>query len=430
MSLSWRRPTAAALFLFAFGTLAQDLTPTAGSPATADQWFEAGSESFARGDYASALSAFEAAIAAGSDGPAVHYNAAVSEYRLGEYAAAESRFRALGEDFPEMRSLADYNVGLALVRQNRLVEARAAFEMAALSGDDTVAQLAHAMLARLPDAAAGERRRRALGFFGLRAGHDDNVALIDPLGLPAGQSTESPFVELSFYFDAPLARTSYWRLATTAFSLEYPDAGQFDQTGLRLASRYERTLGEWLVAAGPAYGRTYVDGDGFEAYLSADIELRRRLSVGGTSFRAGLRFDSIDALAARYDYIDGSLREMWIAFDKPLGFADLGLSFRRRDDARESPRVSAERNHYAVTLRRRLSPLWIGDIGLEYRDSVYGRIDPVRQEERLSLRLRATRELTSRWRLTADYSHTDNDSTEAVFGYTRDRLALGADRSF
>ena len=85
--------------LAAFSSQAQDNASAVTTRPTASTHFADGSRAFQSGDYARALEAFRAAIAAGSTGPAAHYNAAVAEYRLGNYAAAELSFRALGRDF-------------------------------------------------------------------------------------------------------------------------------------------------------------------------------------------------------------------------------------------------------------------------------------------------------------------------------------------
>jgi hypothetical protein len=170
--------------------------------------FETGSQAFGRGDFAAALEAFEAARAAGMDTPAILYDLGVIEYKLGDYAAAEDYFRELAARYPAMRELSEYNVGLALTRQSRMLEARRAFEHASLSGDRKIAALADAMLARIApeapasddagDAAAGESSNEALAAAEAAAGDSgggsDAFDDSDPGESPGGDSTaaESP----------------------------------------------------------------------------------------------------------------------------------------------------------------------------------------------------------------------------------------------
>ena len=102
-------------------------------------------------------------------------------------------FRELGLAFPEMQDLADYNLGLSQYRQDEPALARESFLSAADSEDPQIATLAGAMLARLPEASpAAAAAPRWFGMIDFGLGHDDNVALIDPLVLPAGRSRARP----------------------------------------------------------------------------------------------------------------------------------------------------------------------------------------------------------------------------------------------
>jgi tetratricopeptide (TPR) repeat protein len=158
----------------------------------AESPFAAASEAFGRGDYRGAVALFEAARA-GADGPSVPYNIAVCRYKLGEFATAEAEFADLGRRFPAMRAIAEYNRGLALLGLERPDDARAAFATARAEGDPKIVTLADQRLQELGPRATAGPNRRWQGLFELAAGDDDNVALVDDLTLPAGQSAASPF---------------------------------------------------------------------------------------------------------------------------------------------------------------------------------------------------------------------------------------------
>ena len=207
----------------------------------AESPFASASEAFGRGDYRGAVALFEAARAEGADGPSVPYNIAVCRYKLGEFAAAEAEFADLGRRFPAMRAIAEYNRGLALLGLERPDDARAAFATARAEGDPKIATLADARLQELEARpTAGQPSRRWQGLFELAAGDDDNVALVDDLTLPAGQSAASPFTELLGYaarsFDGRLPAT----LDFSGYSVRYSDASQFDQDSLRASAAFER----------------------------------------------------------------------------------------------------------------------------------------------------------------------------------------------
>jgi tetratricopeptide (TPR) repeat protein len=413
---------------------AQDLTDDSQPALPAGEHFAAGSAAFARGDYALALAEFQAAIRAGSTGPAAHYNAAVCHYRLGDYPAAEAAFRELGTAFPAMQSLADYNLGLALVRLNRIDPARDAFLRAAAADDEEIATLAQAMLARLPEPPAGitaaSRDGSWIGQLDFNLGHDDNVALVDPLGLPAGQSTDSPFAELSVYVAGPFRADHPWQFAASAFVLDYTDADNFDQSGLSLGVLYRRQAGQWGISAGPEIGRTYIDGKGFEEYVAATVGLRRFLSGIRATVDFELRHDETDEIESQYGFIAGDRDGFRARLDKELRWARLVVDYRIRHDDRAGDGVSANSVQYGIILLREFSPRWLGDLALEYRDRQYDRLDPVRDEERAQARIRAVRRLESDWRLTAEMRYADNDSTDGAYSYERLRFSIGAGKSF
>ena len=118
------------------------------SLAAADSSFAAASAAFERGDYASALTLFEA-TRAGADGPAVPFNIGVCLFKLGRYADAEAEFASLATSFPMMRALAEYNRGLALLGAKRDADARAAFSAASAAGDPKIAALSAERLGAL-----------------------------------------------------------------------------------------------------------------------------------------------------------------------------------------------------------------------------------------------------------------------------------------
>lgn len=404
---------------------AQEIEPT---PAT--EHFAAASAAFEREDYALALTEFRAAIAAGSTGPAAHYNAAVCEYRLGNFAAAADSFRELGLEFPEMRDLADYNLGLSQYRLDERTLARESFLSAADSEDPQIATLAGAMLSRLPEpspVAAAEPRWFGLIDFGL--GHDDNVALIDPFVLPAGESGESPFAELSLYGAGPITTSGAWQLSTSLYLIDFEDAPVYDQRILQLGAAYERAVGDWFVSAGPRLARSDIGGDGFERSAGASASASRPIA-SAARIEFVLAYDSADELDDRFAYIGGSRRALGLRLDHMLSRARLILEYHASTDDRAGAGVSSERDLYRLTWRQPWGSSWTGNLQVELRATDYDRLVPARTEDRIQGGVRAVRRFGGDWRLGVDYRYSDNDSSDATFTYERHRLAVGASRLF
>jgi hypothetical protein len=406
--------------------------PPAPAPETgplASAHFAAGSRAFEQRDYLRALAEFQAAIAAGSDGAAVHYNVGVCHYRLGDYERAAEAFRTLARRFPAMRDLADYNLGLALTRQNRLRQARAAFERVEISSDAQIAALARAMLARLPAEAAPPASEWA-GFVDLAVGHDDNVALVDESSLPAERSTDSAFGEILGYLSGPLRAGGPWRLDASAYLVTHPDAGEFDQRGAYIAGLYERRANDWRFSAGPHYGRTTLAGDGFEQRAGVSIDVRYAFNAGRVTLGLRWTHDDIDALEPQFAYLDGDQDEVKLVLDSALPAGRLILDYRREENDRADAGVSADRDRYVLRYRRSLNTVWAGELAYEYRVSDYERLAVPRQEERQQVGFEVTRSFLSNWQYTVQYRYADNDSSDPIYTFERHRLAVGLSKVF
>ena len=424
------RALAQALFSLAAALVAVESAAQEVSPGPASEHFAVASAAFAREDYALALTEFRAAIAAGSAGPAARYNAAVCEYRLGNYAAAAASFRELGLAFPEMQDLADYNLGLSQYRQDEPALARESFLSAADSEDPQIATLAGAMLARLPEASpAAAAAPRWFGMIDFGLGHDDNVALIDPLVLPAGESVESPFAELSLYGAGPITAGGAWQLSTSLYLIDFEDAPVYDQRIVQLGAAYESAVGNWFVSAGPRVARSDIGGDGFERSAGAAATASRPIA-SAARVQFVLAYDSADELDDRFAYIAGDRRSLGLRFDKTFSRARLILEYHAIADDRLGAGVSAERDLYRLTWRQPWGASWTGNLHLEHRATDYDRLVPARKEDRIQAGVRAVRRVGDDWQIGVDYRFADNDSSDATFSYERHRIAVGGSRLF
>lgn len=393
-----------------------------GAAAQPGDAFAAGSAAFADGDYAAALRAFERARAAGADGPAVHYNIGVCQYRLGDHAAAAETFRTIAARFPGMRAVADYNLGLALTRQGRTAAARAAYARAARGEDDTVAGLAAAMLGRLRVDPAETRALVAL--VDVAAGHDDNVALVDELSVPAASLLDSAFVEALGYVDAPFGRDQRFALEATGYWIDYRDASPYDQLAMRAAFDYRPVAGARRVTLGPYYERTKLGGAGFEARAGLEVDFATRLGERATlSLRLGLA--EIDALDARYSFVEGDQQRVRARLRRPVGSGVLSATYGWERNDRAGASVSPTRNRLALDWRRRLAGRFEAELGLRFRQSDYDELAMPRIEKLGELRFDVARDLERGWQVRGGVRFADNDSTDPRYAYERRVLSVG-----
>jgi tetratricopeptide (TPR) repeat protein len=416
----------AALVLIVVATLA----PLAhGNAQNQSQSFTAANEAFAAGDYLRALEHFEDALNAGVVGPAIEYNIAVCHYRLAHYGQAERAFRSIANRYPDLRALAEYNLGLVLLQQDRDSEAQALFEQVRTrSSDANLASLAAAALGLFDESNASETSRQWVSLVDVTVGHDDNVALIDDASVPAGQSVASGFTETFAVLSGPLSPRGF-RFDGSAYVVHYYDAEAFDQTVLRVAGAYRWSASDWTIEPESHLAQSTLDGSGFEERFGLGLSLRRRLDSDSV---VGIQVvhDEVDGADAELNYLEGSRDVLGTTWDRYGTGRRLTIGYQLESNDRVSPGVSAMRNRFWTRFRYTLKSVWTVDLGLSLRTSAYDDLAVPRTEDLKELSFGLTRTFARGLRLNGTYRWSDNDSTDALYSYTRGRAGLGVTKSF
>lgn len=395
---------------------------------SADEWLQ-GMQAFQQNDYTSALQHFESVRDSGQSGPAVHYNIGVCEYELGEYRKARDSFTDLDSDYPKMRSLAQYNLGLVALKLRNKDVARRHFRAAYYLSEDnqTLRILASTMLRDTGPAIAPTHSW--IGSFGARAGYDDNIVLRDDFGLPAGTTTDSRIVDAYGSLQGPYTSKNGIRLDAAAYIIRYLDNGDFDQAAFQLGAVYDWRGRGWNVKFGVHASYGTLGGDGFDETGSASIRLIRKLSPS-TSLAFRYQYDDVNAADTVFSGIEGSRQKIDARFSWFVDEKQLVLAYRVELNDRRDPSVSPDRNRIIIDYR--FSPVsgWGFEIVGEYRNSEFDDLVLKRTEELTTLRVGITRTLSSGWQMLAQYQFSDNDSTDAVFSYQRNQITLGILRLF
>jgi len=394
----------------------------------ADDW-ASGQEAFAAGDYESALVYFEMARDAGQPGVAVHYNIAVCQFKLERFDDAGTTFRYIADNYPKMRGLAEYNLGLVERRLGNTRAAQAHFIRAwELSADDEkIRVLAITMLDGVEPEA--EKAPAWYGSFGLRAGHDDNVALRDSLGLPAGVTAESPMADLFVAVRGAPAFLGGFRFDASAYAVAYPDADDFDQSEFRLGGLYAWRPGDWRLETSLHYVYGTLGGSGFEREIALGARAVRYVGDDG-ALDLHYRYDDIDEDDPLFAGIAGSrqrldLRYRWYRDDHTV-ILRLGVENNDRLD----PGVSPTRTRLQADYRYQPSNGWGLEAGLSFRASDYDDLEVARSEDLATISAALTRMVAEVWLFALQYQYSENDSNDPVFSYERNLVTLGVLRTF
>ena len=400
------------------------VTSTASVAAAPDTAWEMGSEAFAAEQYEKALRYFEDARDAGLGGPAVLYIIAVCQYSMGDYSAARRTFQLIARQFPSVRGLAEYNVGLAERRLGNPNAAQRRFVAAYRhSSDEKVRALAVGQLTELER----EQRPDWYGLVGVQLGHDDNVALRDSLGLPAGVSSDSPMADLFATLRGPLAGD--FELDASLYAVTYSDADEFDQVELRVGALYTFDRGAWRHRGG-LYGATGTLG-GSSFNREANLDLRSTRYLGDdVRFEVRLRYDEIKSAQLLFDGIEGSrsrvdLGYRWTGIGHSLAVR-LGLE----DNDRLDPGVSPSRQRIQATYGYQVTDHWVLESTAYFRISDYDDLALPRTEDLFSVSVQVAYETGSNWQFSGRYQYSNNHSSDPIYSYDRNVLTIGFQRLF
>ena len=399
------------------------------TPVAADvaQDWESGQAAFASGDLESALLFFEMARDGGQQGPAVHYNIAVCQFELERYEESRETFRHIAQNYPKMRGLAEYNMGLAERRLGNTGDARQHFIQAwDLSADDeTVRSLSAAMLEEL----APDEPSSWYGAVALRVGHDDNVALRDSLGLPAGVTAESPMADVFVSLTGSPQALRGLMLDGSAYAVAYTDADDFDQSEFRLGGLYGWSPQDWWLETGVHFVYGTLAGSGFEREIALSARAVRYLN-DESSFDVLVRYDDIDEVDADFAGIAGSRQRVDFRYRWDLASHKFILRFGIEANDRLDPGVSPSRSRFHADYRFQPASGWGIEAGFEYRDSDYDDLETPRTEEQKTITAALTRTVAEDWLFALQIQYSENESNNPEYSYERSLITLGVLRTF
>jgi len=395
--------------------------------AETDHW-SAGSAAFAAGNYRAALDHFISARDEGVEGPAVHYNIAVSQFKLGQYDEAGNNFQLIANRFPQMEGLAEYNLGLVANRQGRRDDAALHFLRAYKASDDEKIQvLASNRIRELePEVRTVSRWSSALG---IRAGNDDNIALSDEAGVPVGTTTESPMVDAFASVIGPRSGRDGLRFRGSAYVIKYADADEFDQSELLAGGFYEWRRRNWRAELGAHATTSTLGGDAFDRKVGADARIVRYF---GDNNVLDLRYayDDVSEGDSVFAGIAGSRQRIDARYRWYRQTHRVQLRYVVETNDRRDPSVSPARS--AVIVDYRYRPLQgLGyEAGVQLRDSEYADIATPRDEDLVTLFGTLSYAFSNDWSVLFDFRQSDNESTDPAYAYDRLQFTLGAMKIF
>jgi hypothetical protein len=409
--------------------------------------FRRGIESFENGNLQAARANFESAVAAGLASPSLYYNLGVTCYQLGDYAAAETAFRALLDG--SNGALARYNLGLVALGNGDQNAARDWFEQSASAGaPEKIRALSLAQLNELGDHAVlpvGQAGGR--GYLALSGGYDSNIA-----GLPEATASREGGVFVDTLaagtFEQPAGARSRFALEVAAYARRYPSQGTYDTRVLQGRMGWSEALNNGERGALMSVVQSWFDSRSLERRYGVEGYYRwNGCAFAGSPDQCGLALAAatVDG-SSGFDAYDGQWYRARLHALNYYGSWRLDGEYAleindRRDLSTTDEFISVSPHHHTVEMaaRYRWQPdLVIGVLG-SIRHSRYQASHVVvasagesgrRKDNRLEVGVLAERSLDTRWLVRGEWLMRDNRSSLAQYGYERQTVMLTLEGAF
>ncbi|MEJ2107642.1 MAG: tetratricopeptide repeat protein [Acidiferrobacteraceae bacterium] len=390
--------------------------------AAGESEFSHGIKAFRHGDYRLAAAWFESAQAEGMTGAPLLYNLGVSYFKLAKLEKSRKYFRLLTSN-PSMAPLARYNLAIIADHQGRRDDAIALLRLVLEhSSDEKLLYIARRKLDELR-AHTGVWR----GFVSAGVGYNDNVT-IAPTGTAAGPDT---FLAAGVHLEN-LIRGVWndgWFVAGNFFTRKYLTLDLYNQDLLQLELRRLTTWGDTGVWYGAFADTSEFGNSPYQSHLGIQAAFRRSLGDRNV-LRARIRAETIQSLAASYDYLAGTRQQMRLIWQSGTRKHNIQIRYYfEQNDRRDQPTASFSPTAQILDARvsRNLGSRWLGTLGLSYGESDFPpRGAQNRHDKRSGARLEFSRRLNKDAKVRIRLLATSNLSTDPAYQFSSNQ----ADASF
>jgi len=419
-----------------------------------NQNFEQGISYFKQGDYSAAVEKFEQARKQGNRSTALYYNLGSVYFKLGQYKNAQRYFSALKKQ-PKMKSLAEYNLGLIALKQKDSASAKKYFNSIVKSGQDKkVIYLANQQLALLGNSNRPEKKltsKKSPGSVYLSGslGYDSNInfAPVD-IGSEESGSFFDALVSADYLFSGKASNG--WSVEGLLYTIRYQDTGNplipkgaFDQDEYGAGLKKTQKLAGWDTHIKLVLDKLTYGPRDYQSILKLEARGRYRLSKTDRVYLR-YRYDDISSDDAVFDYTEGwrqKIRGEFRRYNKNSYiqfYYELELNDRNdlvRVDAVDgsisefsySPTRHTLRGKYTAKLNKK----WDLTGDLAYRKSAYPSTSTQnRNDDRLKAIASANYRFDKTMKLKMKLEYTDNSSSDDLYIYDRQVIAVSLNKLF
>ncbi len=400
--------------------------------------FKQGAKAFNKGEYATAVESFKKAEAQGMKSPALYYNLAGSYYKLGEYNKARTYFEKVRQ-YKNMKSLAEYNLGLVALKKNDKKTAKKWFRSVAKNSRDKklVALAERKLKGKKPPKKPRWVSKKWSAYLSGALGYDNNVNFA-PLGITSEKSDSFSEVSASVDYLFSGDRKNGWLGEAYFYNINYLNENIYDEYEYGAGIKRNLQLNQkWQTYYLLDMSKINYGGEDYQTITKLGAEAKDSLSRNERLYFR-YSYEDIKSDKTIFDYLEGWRQKFRAEYrlyrkqDNARVYYEFELNNRNDLTATSgvysySPTRHTLRGRYTSKLSRE----WhlVGD--LSYRASAYPvTVSQDRQDDRYKAIAYVDYRFAKNLKLRAKVDYTNNRSTENIFAYKRTVYSLGISALF
>ena len=359
----------------------------------------------------------------------LYYNLGSVCYKLEQYEQSRSYFEKL-QDNKKLNAIALYNIALI---ENRQGDKEATIDTLrqsrSITEDPQLVALIDKQLKKLVKQKPVRRKKISYkdwhAYLYLSYGYDSNISFA-PLEVASNES--GSFGQFIGVFDKVIvgkgAGAKQHALLFTSsvflsnyFSTDFNDYNLFD-VGLR----YAFPVSQWRNKLDMNLKKSTYGHEDYQGITSVTYKTRRHFSNRNV-FNLRYRYEQIESLDTRFDYLEGQRQRFWLGYQWiwPRDAVQLWYQLELNDRENTATRnYSPTRNTLRLRYEKDLDSTNRIYGEYEYRHSQY---DPTpvqdRQDDRSSFLLAYVNDIAPGWQLSAKWRFRSNRSSDEIYSYDR-----------
>jgi tetratricopeptide (TPR) repeat protein len=399
--------------------------------ASAKDDYNEGVEFFEKGDYHSAIASFKSAEKKGMESAVLFYNLGSAYFKIEQYDASKKYYTRV-KAYPDKRALAEFNLGMIAIKQNKNEEALAHFKYAkANSSDKKIVDASKQTIAEL----TGTGKRWSAYVAG-KIGYDDNISVTpDNLALGVDDTFYNVYASTDFVIHGK--RKSGWLLDAAFFTIDYSDSDNFDQDFYTVGLKNEHQFSSWDTVTRLKYGNSSFGGDDLQSFYKLDVIGARPLP-GNAKIILQYRFDDFTSKNPIYDYLEGWRQRAQIRYSRNKASSNQQVYYEGELNNRGELVTSLYSYEYSPTRHTlggrytwKFSDKWYLAGNIAYRTSDFPASSTLeRDDTRWTLDVFLDYRIDSTLVLKSNVKYIQNDSSVDIYTYDKTLITLGVSKLF